>query len=599
MHNSRFSQRKKLSVFALTSVQTKLLIACGYFVFSCGTAIGTTELSADTEDCDLSKTIILNNKTLTVTHGEFAKSLVGPGTFKIKAGTTNFVFVGTGSHLTALTVDGAISVQKNAIIGTKELNVATSSLVGVGNSRGSVVIISCGSVNVNGATNFCIGGNEGAGTISAADNFTSSGTNNIYIGTGKDSTDSGSGMLHAKNATLGGTATSVYLGGNKAGSQGFFVTGEGLTINSGSSISIGYESGAGSINVGTTLTCDGTITCNNVDVDGFIVHGLNGENSNAKIILRNGTAMVLDGGGSYAGKFEGVGTITKNGAAGLILSGNSTFTGTFNYNGGTLTLQNNLGSATINVASGRTLTLDCSGTVGYTSSISDAGSLQKNGAGTATLSGTLSYTGATTVSGGTLVATKALSTSSVTINTSSTAIMEAQSTLGTGTITITTGTLKLNNASGTTPQYVNTITGVGALQKTGAGTATLSGTLSYSGTTTVSAGKLILSSVLSGNGAITIASGATLEAQNTLGTSSITDNGGLILNAAASYGNNVSGTGSLTTSSSGTTTLSGVLSYAGATTVSGGKLILSSALSGNGGITIASGAELQAENTLG
>src|SRR5258705_1205297 len=84
------------------------------------------------------------------------------------------------------------------------------------------------------------------------------------------------------------------------------------------------------------------------------------------------------------------------------------------------------------------------------------------------------------------------------------------------------------------------ISGVGTLTKAGAGTITLTGTNSYSGTTTISAGTLQV-----GAGGVT----------GTLGSGAVVDNAGLSVSRsdAITIGNAISGTGTLTKLSAGTT----------------------------------------------
>ena len=100
------------------------------------------------------------------------------------------------------------------------------------------------------------------------------------------------------------------------------------------------------------------------------------------------------------------------------------------------------------------------------------------------------------------------------------------------------------------------ISGSGILTKSGPGALTLSGTQTYTNTTTLNAGSLQFS--------------------GTLPHSDITDNGALIFNPASQqlYTNTLSGTGSLTVSSSSLLFLAGANTYAGGTTNTGGSLFL-------------------------
>jgi fibronectin-binding autotransporter adhesin len=114
--------------------------------------------------------------------------------------------------------------------------------------------------------------------------------------------------------------------------------------------------------------------------------------------------------------------------------------------------------------------------------------------------------------------------------------------------------------------------GPGTLEKVGTGTLTLSGTNSYTGGTTITAGTLQL-----GNG--TDSTGSIL--------GSVTNNATLAFNRPNSYQFDgvISGSGAVQQNGPGTTTLTAVNTYAGPTTINAGLL----ALSGAGSIANSSG----------
>ncbi|MGX1786919.1 autotransporter domain-containing protein [Bosea sp. NPDC055332] len=128
------------------------------------------------------------------------------------------------------------------------------------------------------------------------------------------------------------------------------------------------------------------------------------------------------------------------------------------------------------------------------------------------------------------------------------------------------------NAAGGTFQtdadlsWSGTISGAGALNKTGNGTLVLTGGNSYAGGTTIAAGTLQL-----GNGGTTGSIAG-----------DVVNSGSLAFNRsdAVTFAGTVSGSGSLQQTGGGTLTLTASNSYTGGTTISGGTLQL-----GNGGTT--------------
>ena len=259
------------------------------------------------------------------------------------------------------------------------------------------------------------------------------------------------------------------------------------------------------------------------------------------------------------------------------------------------------GMVTNGAATPATLTLAPSGgTATFSGSIGDGNggvSLVINGAGVQVLAGSNTYSGATTIVGGTLQignggSGEGLASPSVTMSNNA--------------------TLAFNHADPLS--YSGAISGSGQLVKLGVGVLDLSGTSTYSGPTTISAGTV----ELDGNGnnlplatALTIASGGVLDlagVPQTVGSLSGSA-GAIITNRYASYpatltvaassgsttfAGNIIGNDLLVLSGSGQLTLSGTNAYTGGTTVSGGTLDIAapSALAGSGLVTIAAGGRL-------
>ncbi|EBV8384734.1 autotransporter outer membrane beta-barrel domain-containing protein, partial [Salmonella enterica subsp. enterica serovar Kentucky] len=163
---------------------------------------------------------------------------------------------------------------------------------------------------------------------------------------------------------------------------------------------------------------------------------------------------------------------------------------------------------------------------------------------TLTLSGANSYSGATTISGGTLVATN----------------VDA---LGSGDVT-DDATLELNTGG----TFDNAISGSGQVVKSGDETLTLSGTNTYSGGTLISGGTLVASNV------------------EALGTGDVTNDAVLELNTGGTFDNAISGSGQVVKSGDKMLTLSGANSYSGGTLISDGTLVASNVEAlGSGDVT--------------
>ena len=150
----------------------------------------------------------------------------------------------------------------------------------------------------------------------------------------------------------------------------------------------------------------------------------------------------------------------------------------------------------------------------------------------------------------------------------------------------------VNVDSGATLTYGGIVDGSssGELVKRGSGTLTLSGTNTFTGVTTISAGKLSISAD-SGLGAAPgspsaghlTSNGGTLESTADF---TLNSNRGIALGASngiidvnsgttLTYGGIMAGSGTLTKIDSGTLTLSGVNTYSGSTTINGGTVSIS------------------------
>ncbi|PJE53347.1 DUF4347 domain-containing protein, partial [Marinomonas sp. BSi20584] len=471
-----------------------------------------------------------------------------------------------------------------------------------------------------------------------------------------------SGALSNGSLTIAGTSGTgaVILSGTNTHTN-TTISGNRTNTNT-NSLSIASDASLGT----GTLTLNGTAAVLNITgattIDNAILF-----NQNATISATNAVTL--------SGVISGTGAVTKSGTGVLTLSGNNAdYSGNIALNEGVIiaahnnALGNTTGSTT--VASGTTLRLMDGLTIAENLTISGVGinsaygalkinegtglatvtgditlaadsligafntgdsltlsgvisgdfDLTKVGSGTLTLSGSNTHTGAVTVSAGTLAVSGGSSIgddSAVTVSSGATLSLAGGnetigSLSGSGAVALTYG-LTVGNASNTVFSGVISSTNTSGITKVGSGTLALSGANTYTGATTVSAGKLLLQggSAIADSGAVTINAGAELELRdNDEAVGSVAGAGALTLNGGSltAGGNNTdtifSGViedggngGGLTKIGTGTLTLSGSNAYTGTTTVSAGTLVVdNSAALGTtaGGTVVESGATLQA-----
>ncbi|ENS11547.1 outer membrane autotransporter barrel domain-containing protein, partial [Brucella abortus F1/06-B21] len=240
-------------------------------------------------------------------------------------------------------------------------------------------------------------------------------------------------------------------------------------------------------------------------------------------IVNNGT-LVVDRSNAFdlANVISGTGSLTKNGAGTLTLSGVNSYTGGTTVSAGTLAVRadNNLGDAsgglainggatlqlTDNLTTARgvtlgagtaTITIDGGKTAQFSNKLTGSGTLAVSGSGTLILSAANDYSGNTTIASG----------STLQLGDGSTDGRLAGNVANAGTLTF-------HNKGGTT--FAGEISGTGSLVQNGAGALTLSGdSQGFAGTTTVSSGSLLVSGKLGGT--VTVNSGATLDGSGEIG----------------------------------------------------------------------------------
>ncbi len=222
---------------------------------------------------------------------------------------------------------------------------------------------------------------------------------NTYTG----STTISEGTLIATNVEALGTGNvtdNATLELNTGGDFDNVISGSGQVVKSGDETLT--LSGANSYTGGTTIS-GGTLVASNVEALGT------GD-------ITDNATLELNAGGDFANNIGGTGSVVKSGDKTLTLSGSNTYTGGTTISGGTLVASNVDALGSGDVTDNATLEMNTGGD--FANNIGGTGSVVKSGDKTLTLSGTNSYTGGTTISGGTLVASnvEALGTGDVTDN---------------------------------------------------------------------------------------------------------------------------------------------------------------------------------------
>ncbi|MBB5035103.1 PEP-CTERM sorting domain-containing protein [Prosthecobacter vanneervenii] len=492
----------------------------------------------------------------------------------------------------------------------------TGSGVTSASNRGFALGSSTGTISVTGTGSYQIAGIVSDVTgQSGALRKTGSGT--LYINPGSANTYSGgttivSGTLQIGIAGSLGTGT-VNLGSTGGGNATLENTLGGYTFSN----NINVISGSGGV---LTLYYSGAAAFNST-FSGAISMGDN-------LVIRSdaisGQAMRI------TGAVSGAGSITKTGTGVLRLeNNNASYTGITTISAGTLQIGN--GSTTGGIGTGAivnnsSLVVNRSNSLTLNNDMSGTGALVQAGTGTTTINNTNTYSGGTVVAKGTLQfgRTSSLGSGAVTLGSvgggdatmenylagwiTSNDISTVSGSGGTLTLSYTSsvtgfgssvfsGALTLNDsivirseaATGLAMRMQGAISGSGGITKTGAGVVRLENNNDgYSGTTTISAGTLQVGNNGSTGG---------------LGSGNVVDNSALLITRSNSYtlANQISGTGTLTHSGSGITTLSNANTYSGGTNVTAGSLLVTNttgSATGTGGVITSPGTALGGKGTI-
>lgn len=373
-----------------------------------------------------------------------------------------------------------------------------------------------------------------------------------------------------------------------------------------------FAGAAGNVTVDNSL---GQVTAKGMQfaTDGYAVSG-----NAIELVGTQATLRVGDGTAAGAGiattinaALTGGAQLVKTDVGTLVLTGNNSYTGGTRVDAGTLRISSdaNLGNAagaitlgngtlhaTTSMATGRTITLTGAATLSVepgfsllaSSTIAGAGSLTTKG-GLLLLGGDNTYTGGTTIATGTLQIGLNTTTGSIVGNVAN------------------NGSLVFYRSNALT--YAGAVSGTGQLRQVGAGTLTMTGNSSYTGATTVDAGKLVLTSggqidgttslavaFTAGSSAETVVDGAGSRIATGTGISTIGTSGAGTLTVqnggSASFGSLVVGANS---GSHGTLNIAGANSVVATT----GGATQSIGFNGAGALNILNGGQLVAGGAAG
>ncbi|NLG16032.1 MAG: hypothetical protein GX556_01735 [Fibrobacter sp.] len=234
---------------------------------------------------------------------------------------------------------------------------------------------------------------------------------------------------------------------------------------------------------GQTVINAGTLQLGNNTAGGTVAGNIE---NNATVTFSHSGAI------AYAGVISGTGAVSKLQSNTLTLTGDNTFTGTATVSAGTLQLGNNsaTGSLVGNIDNSGTVTFSRSNDYTYAGVISGTGAVTKLQNTTLTLTGDNTASGTTTVSAGTLKLGNNTSTGCVGGNISN------------------SGAVIFSRSNDHT--YGGEISGTGSITKLQNSVLTLTGTNTYSGITTVSAGKLLVNGSTVSGSVVNVEAGATL-----------------------------------------------------------------------------------------
>ena len=557
-------------------------ISDGYF--SIGELTGATAgLSGS-----IASSQIVNNGSLTFARNNailYAGNISGTGSV-VKDGSGALTLSGVNTY------SGSTTIQKGSLNGGGSA-ISSASAVSISDNASLNLSADATIASLDGAANSAV--NLGANTLTTGGNNASTGFAGAISGVGGGLTKLGSGTLTLSGANTYTGTTTIAQGAISASSVA--VSGGISNLgNASSAIVLGDATHTGTLNY-----TGGAAT---------FTRGLNVQAGGGALQLGSTGALTVSGGGVSAGGLftvsgnqsvflnsiiSGTGGLSMLGGGVLYLSAANTYAGATTIGAiGTIALGSGSTSgdiaSTSGIANAGTLIVNRSDNLSL-SGVTGGGALSKLGAGTLTLGGTSNTFSTTYVQSGqiTVASTGTSALGAVTINPAAALKVGDGGTLGSISFTSLTdnGTLIFDRTDNRT--FSGTISGSGSLLKLNSNTLTLTGSSTYTGTTTIAQGAISASSIVVSGGTSNLGNASSaIVLGDATNTGTLTYTGGT---ATFTRGLNIqAGGGGLQVNGSGGLTLnSGGVSAGGLFTVSGSQgVFLNSVVSGTGGLTVSS-----------
>lgn len=575
---------------------------------------GTLNLANANQNFGAASDMLLSSGTFNM--AGFSQSLLS---LNYQGGT----FTQAGGTLTLTSSSSPLTMRNTTISGAVSLTGGNGQTVAFDATNNGTATLS-GTLNLNSNdTTFNIA--QG----SASSDMLISGT----ISAGGNITKTGNGTLTVSNTTNSYGTTTINQGTFQAGAVNAFVSSSAVSLAdvSGAALDLNnFSQTIPSVAGGGTLGGNVTLGSGNLTLTGAANTSFSAGITGTGGIFKNGSAT-LTLTGSTLNTYSGVTTINSGvwqaGAANAFSSSSNVVlstiaTATLDLNGFSNTIAALSGGSGLNgnvtLGSG-TLTINPAALSTYSGVISGSGGLTKIGASTQVLAGTAanSYSGTTTVTAGVLELNKTgviaifgnsiinggtlqLAASNQINPSASVDLQTSGSTfnvngfsntiagllgVASSSVTLGSGTLTVNPSIATT--YSGNISGVGGnITKIGTSTQILTGTNTYSGLTTVSAGTLQAGAIntFSPNSFVSLVNGATLalgtfdnSVPSIEGTGGTVNLGSGILTMTGSndttFSGSMIGSGGMTKTGTSIFTLGAATNtYAGTTTVNAGTI---------------------------